>query len=67
MWLDEVELRWPDQFVFSDPPTTTRPTQEKAQKFTVLETGVYIYQGLATTTNWWIDDLAIGTRRIGCR
>jgi hypothetical protein len=67
MWLDGNELAWPDRFVFADPPTTTRPTQEKAQSFTVLETGVYLYQGLSTTTNWWIDDLAVGKRRIGCR
>ena len=49
-----------------DPATTTRPTQEKAQNFTLLEVGAYLYQGLAVATNWWIDDLAVGRQRIGC-
>jgi hypothetical protein len=66
MWLNGTELKWPAPFVFSVPATTTRPVQEKAQQFTVLETGVYLYQGLTTTTNWWIDDLAVGKQRIGC-
>src|SRR5260221_506090 len=66
MWLDGTELTWPAPFVFSDPATTKRPIQEKAQNFTVLETGAYLYQGLPTTTNWWIDDLAVGKQRIGC-
>jgi hypothetical protein len=39
---------------------------EKAGNFTFLETGVYLYQGLTQATNWWIDDLAVGTGRIGC-
>jgi hypothetical protein len=66
VWLEGTELTWPAPFVFSDPATTTRPTQEKARDFTVLETGAYLYQGLPTTTNWWIDDLAVGKQRIGC-
>lgn len=66
MWLDGVELTWPAPFVFSDPATTIRPAQEKAQSFTVLEVGAYLYQGLPTTTNWWIDDLGVGKERIGC-
>jgi hypothetical protein len=66
LWLNGTELRWPMSFVFSDPATTVRPTQDKAQNFTVLETGAYLYQGLPTTTNWWLDDLAVGKQRIGC-
>jgi hypothetical protein len=66
LWLNGVELGWPAPFVFSDPATTTRPTQEKAQDFTLLEVGAYLYQGLAVATNWWIDDLAVGRQRIGC-
>jgi hypothetical protein len=66
MWLDGAELTWPTSFVFSDPATTIRPFHEKAANFTVLETGTYLYQGLPVATNWWIDDLAIGQRRIGC-
>jgi hypothetical protein len=48
------------------PTGATRPTHEKTQSFTVLETGIYLYQGLSTVTNWWIDDLAVGKQRIGC-
>jgi hypothetical protein len=66
VWLDGVELPWPTTFVFSDPPTTTRPVQEKGDNFTVLETGAYLYQGLPVATDWWIDDLAVGPRRVGC-
>ena len=66
VWLNGNELQWPEKFVFSDPPTTTRPVQEKAQDFTMLETGVFLYQGLSVPTDWWIDDLAVGPQRIGC-
>ncbi|HZH16567.1 MAG TPA: hypothetical protein VE057_19600 [Archangium sp.] len=66
VWLDGAELEWPERFVFSDPPTTTPPVREKATDFTVLETGVVLYQGLSVPTDWWIDDLAIGKQRIGC-
>ncbi|HEX3850279.1 MAG TPA: hypothetical protein VHW01_04895, partial [Polyangiaceae bacterium] len=44
-WLNGTELTWPMEFVFSVPATTVRPTQEKATNFSVLETGVYFYQG----------------------
>ncbi|HWZ90099.1 MAG TPA: hypothetical protein VNW92_14650, partial [Polyangiaceae bacterium] len=67
VWLNSTELTWPMQYVFSDPASTVRPTQEKATNFTTLETGVYLYQGLPTTTNVWIDDLAVGKERIGCQ
>lgn len=66
VWLNGVELEWPERFVFSDPPTTTRPVREKAENFTVMETGVFLYQGLSVPTDWWIDDLAVGTQRLGC-
>ncbi|HEX4403600.1 MAG TPA: hypothetical protein VH560_02150 [Polyangia bacterium] len=64
MWLDGVELAWPDTFIYPD--GAARPKHEKAQNFTVLEAGIYLYQGLTTVTNWWIDDLAVGPQRIGC-
>ena len=64
LWLDGVELAWPNTFVYPD--GATRPTHEKVADFTVLETGIYLYQGLVTVTNWWIDDLAVGRERIGC-
>jgi hypothetical protein len=66
LWLDGEELSWPEQFVFSEPPTKERPFQEKVESFTVLETGAYLYQGLTTPTDFWIDDLAVGPDRIGC-
>jgi hypothetical protein len=66
VWVDGYELSWPDKFTFSDPAGAAKPKMEKAKNFTFLETGVYLYQGLSQATNWWIDDLAVGTRRIGC-
>lgn len=66
MWVDGRELAWPKTFVFSDPAGAPRPKQEKAKDFTFMEVGVYLYQGLPTATNWWIDDLGVGPRRIGC-
>jgi hypothetical protein len=66
-WLNGTELTWPMEFVFSVPATTVRPTQEKATNFSVLETGVYFYQGQPDTENVWIDDLAVGKERIGCQ
>jgi len=67
LWLNGSELTWPMEYVFSDPATSTRPTQEKATNFTLLETGVYLYQGLPAATNTWLDDLAVGKERIGCQ
>ena len=68
MWLNGTELNWPAPFVFSVPATTVRPTQEKVTNFTVLETGVYMYQWLAEPgSDTWIDELAVGKERIGCQ
>jgi hypothetical protein len=64
MWLNGVELAWPSAFIY--PTGAARPKHEKAQNFTVIEAGIYLYQGLPTVTNWWIDDLAVGKQRIGC-
>jgi hypothetical protein len=66
VWLDGTELLWPEEFVFSEPPGAAKPVMEKAENFTMIETGVVMYQGLTTPTSWWIDDLAIGPERIGC-
>lgn len=66
VWVDGLELSWPTKFTFSDPAGAAKPKLEKAKDFTFLETGVYLYQGLSLATNWWIDDLAVGSRRIGC-
>jgi hypothetical protein len=64
VFLNGVEIAWPMMIVA--PSGAARPVHEKAQDFTVLEAGVYLYQGLTTATNWWIDDLAVGKQRIGC-
>lgn len=66
VWLNGTELQWPETFVFSDPPTQGRPVREKVSDFTVLEAGVFLYQGLPVPTDWWLDELAVGPRRIGC-
>ncbi|HEV3191286.1 MAG TPA: hypothetical protein VGY54_12345 [Polyangiaceae bacterium] len=64
VWLDGVELAWPNPSVY--PPDAGAPFREKAQNFTELETGIYLYQGLSAVTNWWIDDLGVSPHRIGC-
>jgi hypothetical protein len=64
VWLNGVELAWPTKEI--SPTGVTAPVQDKATSFTVLESGIYLYQGLTTVTNWWIDDLAVGPQRIGC-
>jgi hypothetical protein len=64
VFLNGVEITWPMMIVA--PTGAARPVHDKAQSFTVLETGVYLYQGLTTATSWWIDDLAVGKQRIGC-
>jgi hypothetical protein len=66
VWLNGVELSWPERFVFSDPPATAPLVREKATDFTVIEAGVFLYQGLSVPTDWWMDDLAVGKQRIGC-
>jgi hypothetical protein len=65
VWVDGVELAWPMTLIA--PTGAARPLHEKAKDFTTLESGIYLYQGLTTVTNWWIDDLAVGKQRIGCQ
>lgn len=67
VWVNGVELSWPKKFVYSNPAGAPKPTMEKARSFTFIETGVYLYQDLTQISNWWIDDLAVGTHRIGCQ
>jgi hypothetical protein len=64
MWVDGVELTWPDSFTYPDGSAPS--SREPVGSFLLLETGVYMYQGLTTPTDWWIDDLAVGPQRIGC-
>ncbi len=66
VWLNDTELRWSENFVFSIPAGAPRPTQNKAENFTDIEVGVVMYQGLKIETNWWIDDLVIAKARVGC-
>jgi hypothetical protein len=64
MWLNGAELAWPSTFI--SPDNSLPPLRETATNFVELETGIYMYQGLTTVTNWWIDDLSVGAHRIGC-
>jgi hypothetical protein len=64
MWVDGTELSWPDSFTY--PTDAAASVREPVSSFLLLETGVYLYQGLTTVTDWWIDDLAVGPARIGC-
>jgi hypothetical protein len=64
VWVDGAEIAWSKTFVV--PATAARPAHEKATTFTVLEAGIYLYQGLSMATNWWIDDLGVSPQRIGC-
>jgi len=64
MWVDGAELSWPGSFTYPD--GSAFPVREPVSHFVELETGVYLYQGLTTATDWWIDDLAVSPQRIGC-
>lgn len=67
-WLDGSELKWPTYFAFSeqDQMNAAQPKRNKATNFTVVETGITMWQPMPTANNWWIDDLAVGPERIGC-
>lgn len=67
-WLDGTELAWPTYFAFSeqDQMNAAQPKRNKATHFTVIETGMTMWQPMPTPNNWWIDDLAVGPDRIGC-
>ena len=67
LWINGTELTWPMEFTFSVPATTVRPTQDKVTNFTVLETGMYMYQYQPEAADLWIDQLAVGKERIGCQ
>ena len=56
---DELDTAWAN----FDDQLTHHP---EGENFTLIETGVVMYQGLTEPTSWWIDDLAIGPERIGC-
>jgi hypothetical protein len=64
LWLNGAELTWPSTFIV--PSIAAAPFRQPVSNFIELETGIYMYQGLTTVTNWWIDDLAVGPQRIGC-
>jgi hypothetical protein len=67
MWLDGVELAWPQHFTYSEPAGAAAPFRDKVGNFTVIELGIVTWQEVPTPTSWWIDDVAIGTERIGCQ
>jgi hypothetical protein len=64
MWLDGTELAWPQHFTY--PSGAQAPFRDKVGNFTVIELGIVTWQAVPTPTSWWIDDVAIGTERIGC-
>jgi hypothetical protein len=66
MWLDGTELAWPQHFTYSEPAGAPAPFRDKVGNFTVIELGIVTWQEVPTPTSWWIDDVAIGTERIGC-
>lgn len=67
-WLDGVELKWPMIFAYDDVNMQNQnlPKRAKGTNFTIVETGVTMWQKLDTPNNYWIDDLAVGPERIGC-
>ena len=67
MWLDGTELAWPQHFTYSEPAGAKAPFRDKVGNFTVIELGIVTWQDVPTPTSWWIDDVAIGTTRIGCQ
>jgi hypothetical protein len=67
MWLDGTELAWPQHFVYSEPAGAKAPFRDKVGNFTVIELGIVTWQDVPTPTSWWIDDVAIGTTRVGCQ
>ena len=64
LWVDGTELSWPDSYTYPD--GSAPPPREPVDSFLMLETGVYLYQGLTASTDWWLDDLAVAPQRIGC-
>jgi hypothetical protein len=66
MWLDGTELAWPMHFTYSEPAGAPPPFRDKVRNFTVVELGIVTWQNVPTPTSWWIDDVALGTERIGC-
>jgi len=67
MWLDGMELAWPEHFTYSEPAGAPAPFRDKVGNFTVIELGIVTWQEVPTPTSWWIDDVALGTERIGCQ
>jgi hypothetical protein len=57
MWLDGTELAWPNHFTYSEPAGAPAPFRDKVRN---------TWQAVPTPTSWWIDDVALGTQRIGC-
>lgn len=68
MWLNGAELAWPTKFAFSEEKqrNETEPVRRKATNFTIIETGVTMWQSMPTPNDWWIDDLGVGRQRLGC-
>jgi hypothetical protein len=65
MWIDGSEIEFPEQHLY--PGDAVKPVFNKASNFVLLEVGLIMYHPLDSTTNLWIDDLALGPQRIGCQ
>jgi hypothetical protein len=63
-WLNGAELTWPMSFIYPD--GSAPPTREPADSFTQIELGVFMYEGVETPTDWWIDDVGVSPTRLGC-
>lgn len=65
MWIDGSEIEFPEQHLY--PGDAVKPVFDKATHFILLEVGLIMYHPLDSTTNLWMDDLALGPQRIGCQ
>jgi excinuclease ABC subunit B len=65
-WLNGTELAWPEHFTYSEPAGAPAPFREKATNFTVIELGIVTWQNVPTPVSYWIDDVVLGTERVGC-
>jgi hypothetical protein len=65
IWIDGAELTFPEQHQY--PGDAPPPTFHNAANFIMIELGLIMYHPLDSTTDLWVDDLAIGPERIGCQ
>jgi hypothetical protein len=69
IWQDGVEVTFKPGFEYdlnNPPPNAPRPTTPKGSNFVGMEVGLTMYHTIDTKTNIYMDDLALGSQRIGC-